>query len=104
MFSFLPKRKGAEDSGNEVSRDGWGLGNSLTQLVIQLKMSVLSGCCAVVILSVLFPNVRGELSKQTQDITSKFLPLVINTWGPPFTNATSEGKNLLQLSLLWNAT
>ena len=52
----------------------------------------------VVLLWVLFSRIAGDkLSEKTKDVTAKFLPVVINTWGPPFTNATSEGEDALQL-------
>ena len=47
-------------------------------------------CCSVVIFG-LFLLTHGQLFHQSEAVNSKFLPVVINTWGPPFTNATAEG-------------
>ncbi|XP_068703564.1 N(4)-(Beta-N-acetylglucosaminyl)-L-asparaginase-like isoform X2 [Montipora capricornis] len=50
----------------------------------------------VVLLWVLFSRIAGDkLSEKTKDVTAKFLPVVINTWGPPFTNATSEAWQVI---------
>jgi len=35
---------------------------------------------------------HGQFLQPSEAANSKFLPVVINTWGPPFTNATAEGK------------
>ena len=48
-------------------------------------------CFSVVIFG-LFLFTRGQLSQQSEAVTSNFLPVVINTWGPPFTNATAQGN------------
>ena len=45
----------------------------------------------IALFSVFLLHAYGKLSLQRTDTGSKFLPMVINTWGPPFTNATSEG-------------
>lgn len=45
----------------------------------------------IILFCVFLLRTYGKLSLQKTDTGSKFLPVVINTWGPPFTNATSEG-------------
>ena len=35
---------------------------------------------------------HGQFLQHTEAVNSKFVPVVINTWGPPFTNATAEGE------------
>lgn len=45
----------------------------------------------IILFCVFLLHTYGKLSLQKTDTDSKFLPVVINTWGPPFTNATSEG-------------
>ena len=47
-------------------------------------------CLSVVIFGLVFLT-YGQLFYQSEALKSKFLPVVINTWGPPFTNATAEG-------------
>lgn len=48
-------------------------------------------CCLSVVVFVLVFFTYGQLFHQSEAVNSKFLPVVINTWGPPFTNATAEG-------------
>ena len=40
----------------------------------------------------LFLFTYGQFVQHSEAADSRFLPVVINTWGPPFTNATAEGK------------
>ena len=55
-------------------------------------MAGMSGCFSFVVFAMFLCIAHGKLSEQRKTVASKFLPVVINTWGPPFTNATSEGK------------
>ena len=45
-----------------------------------------------VVIFTLFLFTHGQFVQHSEAADSKFLPIVINTWGPPFTNATAEGK------------
>ena len=50
-------------------------------------------CCFFsVVIFTLFLFTHGQYLQRSEAANSKFLPVVINTWGPPFTNATAEGK------------
>lgn len=50
-------------------------------------------CCFFsVVIFTLFFLTHGQFLQRGEAANSKFLPVVINTWGPPFTNATAEGK------------
>ena len=88
--------RGSGGSGDENARgyvEGGGSGNE-NRLMLFSNMSAVTckpAGLAVVILCFFWRNSHGEVLLQKSDATSKFLPVVINTWGPPFTNATSEG-------------
>ena len=50
-------------------------------------------CCFFsVLIFTLFLLTHGHFFQHSEAADSRFLPVVINTWGPPFTNATAEGK------------
>ncbi|CAH3127400.1 unnamed protein product [Porites lobata] len=49
----------------------------------------------IILFCVFLLHTYGKLSLQKTDTGSKFLPVVINTWGPPFTNATSEAWQII---------
>lgn len=56
-------------------------------------MSRVLAVSCVVLFWMLLRRTQGEdLSEKTKIVASKVLPVVINTWGPPFTNATAEGR------------
>ncbi|XP_078369248.1 N(4)-(Beta-N-acetylglucosaminyl)-L-asparaginase-like isoform X1 [Oculina patagonica] len=52
-------------------------------------------CCLSVVVFVLVFFTYGQLFHQSEAVNSKFLPVVINTWGPPFTNATAEAWHVI---------
>ena len=58
------------------------------------KMSRVLAVSRIVLFWMLLRRIEGEASsEETEIVASKVLPVVINTWGPPFTNATAEGRD-----------
>ena len=58
------------------------------------KMNRVLAVSRIVLFWMLLRRIEGEASsEETEIVASKVLPVVINTWGPPFTNATAEGRD-----------
>lgn len=72
--------------------------------LVRVKMEGSPCCCFSVVVFVLVFFTYGQLFHQSKAVNSKILPVVINTWGPPFTNATAEGMTSEFLSALLTLT
>ncbi|XP_015766685.1 PREDICTED: N(4)-(Beta-N-acetylglucosaminyl)-L-asparaginase-like isoform X1 [Acropora digitifera] len=60
------------------------------------KMSRVLAVSRIVLFWMLLRRIEGEVSsEETEIVASKVLPVVINTWGPPFTNATAEAWRVI---------